>query len=123
MLTIALARIPELSTWDDQVLADEISQLLSLELPYDALDTMGFNIPEIDVILETAADNQNSDPADNLPTTPTEAETVTRAGDVWRLGKHRIICGNALVAESYARLYRRLRGYACCFRTRPTEFA
>jgi DNA modification methylase len=33
-----------------------------------------------------------------------EAETVTRAGDVWTLGRHRIICGNALLAESYARL-------------------
>lgn len=104
VLTIALARIPELSTWDDQVLAEEISQLLSMELPYDALDTIGFNIPEIDVVLETAAENQNHDPVDSLPTTPTEAETVTRAGDVWKLGKHKIVCGNALAAESYARL-------------------
>lgn len=104
VLTIALARIPELSAWDDQILAEEISQLLNLELPYDALDTLGFNIPEVDVVLETAADNQNPDPVDSLPTTPTEGETVTRVGDVWNLGKHRIICGNALFAESYALL-------------------
>ena len=52
VLTIALARIPELSTWDDQILADEISQLLSLELPYDALDTLGFNIPKLTLSLK-----------------------------------------------------------------------
>jgi DNA modification methylase len=104
VLTIALARIPELSTWDDEILADEISQLLKMELPYDALDTLGFNIPEIDVLFETAADDQQPDPLDDVPRTPTKAETVTRAGDIWLLGKHRIICGNALVAETYARL-------------------
>lgn len=104
VLTIALARIPELSTWDDGILADEISQLLSMELPYDALDTMGFNIPEIDVLFETAAGDQKPDLLDEVPKTPANAETVTRAGDIWLLGKHRIICGNALVAECYARL-------------------
>lgn len=73
--------------WDIEILKLELADLSLPEFDMD-LSLTGFSSGEIDVILRDSAD-----PADEVipevPTTP-----ITRAGDIWQLGQHRIGCGD-----------------------------
>jgi DNA modification methylase len=61
----------------------------------------GFEMPEIDVLLTDAA--KEVDPADEVPEIES-GPAVTRLGDIWQIGSHRLICGDSTKAETYARL-------------------
>ncbi len=63
-----------------------------------------FTIGEIDLRIEGLHSKEISkdDPADTLP--PAAGPAVTKVGDLWLLGKHRLYCGNALEASSYRAL-------------------
>ena len=89
--------------WDEEMLATELSGLLATELDFD-LGVTGFSIPEIDSLIEGLDPEQRGDPADDRLPEPVDGPAVTRAGDVWHLGPHRLICGNALEEETYDRL-------------------
>ena len=104
VLSIALARLPELSSWDNEILAVEFKDLLTLDLSFDFYDLAGFTIGEMDVIIENDGANDNPNPLDEVPEPAPADEIVTRPGDVWVMGPHRLICGNALEAETYDRL-------------------
>ena len=95
-------RLAEKAGWDRELLAIELQGLI--EIDFD-VDLTGFESPEIDVILEDAdaAKAEESSPEDAVPHPRPEAR-VTRPGDVWNLGPHRIICGNALEEADYVRL-------------------
>ena len=79
--------------WDEDLLAAELGALLSADLHFEAGIT-GFSIPEIDGILEAIEPAEPGDPKDDV--IPDEAPSRVRPGEVWRLGVHRLICGNAL---------------------------
>jgi hypothetical protein len=68
----------------------------------------GFEVPEIDVILEDAdsAKAEGIGPEDRAP--DPLPESITRPGDLWLLGKHRLFCGNALAGTAgICRLFRK----------------
>lgn len=98
---IADNRIAELAEWDDDLLRIELAALIEIdEMPVEIL---GFDMGEIDTLLE--GDKRTgvaTDPADALPDTP--VEPVARVGDLWVLGKHRLMCGSSLDAEVWAGL-------------------
>ncbi|KAB2883321.1 MAG: DNA methylase N-4 [Albidovulum sp.] len=102
---IADNRIAELSEWDANLLRLEIVDLSELEfkgeLDFD-LSLTGFNTPELDIILEGEAAGTEETERVDLPGEETVA--VTRPGDLWTLGEHRLLCGDALRDEGYARL-------------------
>jgi DNA modification methylase len=104
-LRIALNRLGELSTWDDQALALEFKDLvdfdLTLDLSFDLAIT-GFSSPEIDQIMSAGA--QADEPEDEIPELDEVSPPVSRLGDLWRLGPHRLICGDARDPAIYARL-------------------
>jgi DNA modification methylase len=102
VLSLALARLPELSSWDNVALAKEFKEILTFDLDFDPYDLTGFTVGEMDVIIENEGANDNPDPLDEAPDPPDEV--VTQLGDVWVMGSHRLICGNALEAETYDRL-------------------
>ena len=79
--------------WDEDLLAAELGALLSVDLHFEVGIT-GFSIPEIDGILEAIEPEDPGDPKDDV--IPGEAPSRVRPGEVWRLGAHRLICGNAL---------------------------
>ena len=79
--------------WDEDLLAAELGALLSVDLHFEVGIT-GFSIPEIDGILEVVEPEDLGDPKDDV--IPGEAPSRVRPGEVWRLGAHRLICGNAL---------------------------
>lgn len=98
-LRLALNRLAEDSSWDPQALALEFSDVISLDASLD-LTIGGFESGEIDFIL----DGDGSDAEDEAPIPEVPANIVTRSGDVWQLGDHRVICGDALQEHTYERL-------------------
>jgi DNA modification methylase len=100
-LTIADNRLTETSTWDRQLLAEQLKFLTEADLDFH-VEVTGFEMGEIDVLIEDAdvgADEE--DPNDVFPDS-TSAIPVSSEGDLWLLGKHRVYCGNSLRQNSYS---------------------
>jgi DNA modification methylase len=100
---IADNKLTENGEWDFDLLKIEFEDLCHLELDFN-LDITGFDTADIDVMLDDSPkENKLDEKANAVPFIP-EDEIISRLGDVWQLGKHRIICGNALEKESYSSL-------------------
>jgi DNA modification methylase len=97
---IADNRLTEIATWDDRLLGEQLRELSALELDF-SLDVTGFEIGEIDLLIEGVALQPDND--DEVPA-PQPGPTVCRPGDLWQLGPHRIYCGNALDENAYQAL-------------------
>ncbi|WP_345535881.1 site-specific DNA-methyltransferase [Variovorax defluvii] len=101
--------------WDEELLALELAELS--EAGYD-LALTGFDESEIDALLAdetTGGDGEQEeagdDAADDVPDPP--AVPVSRIGDVWALGPHRLICGDATDASVVAALMQGERARLC----------
>ena len=103
-------RLAEMAGWDREILALELQGLIDLDFE---VELTGFDIGEIDVILEDADDARRAaeEPEDEVPE-PLAGPTVSEPGDLWLLGKHRILCGDALDTAAYELL---LNGEAASF--------
>ncbi len=91
--------------WDEELLALELGELLALDADtgFDVSIT-GFSIPEIDGILESVAPEEPGDPGDDALPPLDDGPTRCRPGDVWALGPHRLVCGDALDPATVALL-------------------
>jgi DNA modification methylase len=98
---IADNRLTENSSWDERMLGEQLKMLSELDLDFD-LEAIGFEVPEIDLLIDGLNTVAEADPDDRLPEIPQTAVSVS--GDLWQLGRHRVLCGNSLVAGSYERL-------------------
>ena len=87
--------------WDEEILAEELSGLLAEDLGFDIALT-GFSIPEIDSLAEGLTPEEPGAPEEDV--LPAHAPTRCQLGDVWALGPHRLICGNALDPVTVAAL-------------------
>lgn len=99
---IADNRLAELAGWDREILKIEFQALAELDLDFD-LEITGFETAELDLLLDDSAGEDAADPADEMPE-PEPGPSVTQPGDVWVLGKHRLICGDARDPATYAAL-------------------
>lgn len=79
--------------WDEELLAAELGALMSADLAFD-VGLTGFSIPEIDGIMEAVAPEEPGDPGDDV--VPADVPRRVHPGDIWQLGRHRLICGDAL---------------------------
>lgn len=88
--------------WDKELLAIELQGLI--EANY-SIDLTGFTIGEVDLVIEEANASavDTRDEAENEIPAPA-LNAVSRPGDVWKLGRHRLICGDAQDAQVFARL-------------------
>lgn len=94
--------LAEKAGWDREILAIELQNLMEIELDFDISATR-FEMPEIDVLIEgLEAKPAKADPADEVPRA--EGPAVTRLGDIWQIGPHRLICGDVTATETYQRL-------------------
>lgn len=93
---LAENRLAELSGWDKEILAIELESLTALDFN---VELTGFSTAEIDLTLDPAPQKKD-DPADSIPE-PLPGPTVTRRGDVWELGEHRLLCGDATDPADY----------------------
>jgi DNA modification methylase len=98
---IADNKLTELGGWDAEALSLELKDLQEAEFD---LDLLGFSDREIEALVAEAAPEPatSDDGEDQLPEPP--AEPVTRPGDVWMIGQHRLICGDCRDGATVARL-------------------
>lgn len=88
--------------WDDTILAEELEAMLADEaLDFD-IGVVGFEVAELDQLIEGLAPEEDGDPADDLM--PEDAPARVQSGDVWQLGAHRLICGDSLDPDIVAQL-------------------
>ena len=93
---IADNRLSEMAGWDRAVLAGEFKAIQLLD-PEFCLDSTGFELGEIEIYL----DNECSSEEDEVRPADRSRPPVSCLGDVWQLGDHRLICGNALDVVIY----------------------
>ena len=103
-------RIAELAGWDRQTLAIELQYLLKIEDPDFDITITGFEVAEVDICLAEA--EGQTDMEDPVPELKPDLPAVTEPGDVWSLGKSRLICGNSLHEETYRTLMGKARAAA-----------
>jgi DNA modification methylase len=101
---IADNKLTENATWDDRLLAQQFKDLSLLGLDF-SLELTGFHMGEIDVRIASLEEipDQADDPADGLPEFSTQPP-VSKIGDLWMLGRHRLLCGSALDVAAFAAL-------------------
>ncbi len=96
-LVIADNKIAENAGWDEELLRLELAELQ--EADFD-LALTGFDADELLEIMAgeetTTEGNTDEDAAPEVPITP-----VSKPGDVWLMGKHRLLCGDATQPDSY----------------------
>jgi len=93
---IADNRTAELAEWDEDALAETLS---ALQCEDEALlDAAGFDSAELSKMIDGMAEVTE----DEVPEPP--AEPITKPGDLWLLGEHRLLCGNSTTEEEVARL-------------------
>ena len=80
--------------WDEDLLASELQELHSLEPDLD-LELTGFSIAEIDSLIEGQAPAEAGDPAEDRVPEGASEEVLCKPGDIFELGRHRLICGDA----------------------------
>lgn len=95
---IADNRIAMNAGWDDEMLSVELSDLQGADFD---LDLLGFDVVELDKLLNGDAEVQEDD-------FDVDAEldkpTLSKEGDLWLLGNHRLICGDSTKQETYDKL-------------------
>ena len=97
-LNIALNKIT--GAWNEQLLADLIVDLQSVDFN---VDLTGFEAPEVEQLFSKVHNKKVKE--DDFDVDGELAKpTVARAGDIWFLGDHRVICGDATLPETYERL-------------------
>lgn len=87
------------ATWDDDLLRIELAEII--DVAEVSVEVLGWSTGEIDVILDDAA-IEAEEPGDDVPAPP--AVPASRNGDLWLLGKHRLLCGSSLEPTAWERL-------------------
>ena len=102
-------RLGELSDWNYEVLKLELAELEELEIDF-ALSITGFDTPAFDRIIgpekliagnHVDVDGFSNHPDDNVPLMARTQPATSRLGDIWILGEHRLLNGDALDETSY----------------------
>lgn len=89
-------RLAELASWNNAALKRELTFLIKYDINFD-FEAIGFETAEIDFIF---GDGEGSDEQAAVPVLR-ETPAVSRTGDLWHLGEHRLCCGNALESAAY----------------------
>jgi len=98
---IADNRLTEIASWDDRLLALQLKELAGVELDFD-LDSIGFEMAEIDLRIESLT--QGSSGPGEPPVPVASGPAVSCNGDLWLVGRHKVLCGSALAEAAYEKL-------------------
>ncbi|MDX2145201.1 MAG: DNA methyltransferase [Rhodospirillaceae bacterium] len=101
-LRIAENKLGELSEWDQLTLKEEFTELSDLKLDFD-LEITGFTFPEIEGVMNFDTVGKDLKEDETLPVDRSKSP-ISKNGDLWLLGQHKILCADALLAESYEKL-------------------
>ena len=95
--------------WDDEMLVLELENLK--ELDFD-MDLTGFDAAEIDELFSNIHDKDVQDDDFDVDAA-LEEEPISKQGDIWLLGRHRLICGDSTKAEIYEKLMEGKKANLC----------
>ncbi len=98
-LVIADNKLASNAGWDDEMLRLELGDLQ--EMGFDAT-IAGFTTEELDALLNVTEGTDGLTDEDDVPEVP--EEPTTRLGDVWILGKHRLMCGDSTSIDDMQKL-------------------
>lgn len=98
---LSVNKMAEIAEWDDELLHLELDELR--ELDFD-LDLTGFDQKEIDDIFADTALNIGLTDPDDAPPINNQQSPITKTGDVWVMGKHRLMCGDSTSIEHIEKL-------------------
>jgi DNA modification methylase len=90
--------------WDHELLAIEFQALIDLDFD---VEITGFSLAEVDLVLDEARESSTGAPSDRdeeMPPLTDPASATTVFGDLWLLGRHRLLCGDSRHRESFKRL-------------------
>lgn len=110
-------RLPQNAGWDDSLLKLEIEDLQNWGV---SVESLGFDDAEIKALFPDAeTESENADAEISEP----PADPVTKKGDVWILGNHRLMCGDSTNSDDVNRLFGGGQKANICFtsRTRPSK--
>ena len=98
---IADNKLTELGDWDEALLRDEVAGLLAEDFD---LSLLGFAEDELEALLQDPdlGEDGAAEGEDDVPEPPVDPVSVP--GDLWRLGPHRLICGDSTSADVVAKL-------------------
>jgi len=95
---IADNRTAEESEWDNELLKMEIKELEAKDFK---LDLLGFNDEQLnDILFE---EKQGLTDEDEVPEKP--EEPISKLGDIWKLGNHKVMCGDSTILNNYEKLF------------------
>jgi hypothetical protein len=97
---IADNKLAELAGWNEELLAKELADLRDAD--YD-IDVIGFNDQELEELFTSLYDDSGDEKQDNI-VPDVEDDPVSKVGDVWLLGEHKLLCGDSCKQESYQSL-------------------
>lgn len=92
-------RLAELAGWEKDLLRVELEELQAIDCDFD-LTVTGFDTADIDVILQP----DNAPKAEEAPFLGQDIPARVQAGQLWRLGAHKLLCADATQPDSYKRL-------------------
>lgn len=81
--------------WDEEILAEELEAILGPDTGVD-ISITGFTLAEVDHLIEGKAIIEDGDPEDDVIPRDEDGLPRCKVGDIWQLGPHRLICGDAL---------------------------
>jgi DNA modification methylase len=96
---IADNQIAQKSEWETEKLSALVA---SLEKQLEDVSLLGFDPEELDRLLADLAPEGGFIPGDEVPLPP--PRRVTLPGDIWLLGRHRLLCGNSTEVESFSKV-------------------
>lgn len=96
-------KLAENAGWDRGLLALEIQGLIEIDPLFD-IEMTGFVMGEIDVLIGEQAVAADRAAADRQPEIDPNRPVISRSGDIWTLGRHRLLCADATKPESFTSL-------------------
>jgi DNA modification methylase len=112
LYTLADNRLAEIAEWDPEMLRIEIGELRE-DFGIEDMSLIGFSAEDLaeilpDALIDTTGGLTDPDDVPEVPEAP-----VTRPGDVWLLGKHRLLCGDSTVATDVQKVLGDVKADLC----------
>ena len=96
---IADNKLAENAGWDEEILASELADLKNEDFN---LDLIGFEDQELEKIFANLYDKNEEQESEEIP--EATEKPISKSGDVWLLGKHKLICGDSTDQKTYQTL-------------------
>jgi DNA modification methylase len=93
---IAENRLCDLAGWDNDMLRIEMKDLLDMQVD---IEETAFSSGAVDLLIDGGGHQGSAD--DDIPPSLPSGESVSQEGDLWQLGRHRLLCGDATQARNY----------------------